>query len=77
MDSERATTKPRKFLQVGEDWKWRMSDWEVIFLEGVWKWKGGEIMGTFWDWGTGVRIIACWIFWGFGGRFIAGARMGR
>lgn len=33
-------------------------------------------MGTFWDWGTGVKIMACWGL-ELGGRLMAGARMGR
>lgn len=49
IDSERATTKPRKFLQVSDSWNRRMSSGEWIFFEGDWKWKGGEMMGTFWD----------------------------
>lgn len=49
MDSDKATMKPRKFLEVGESWNLRMSSGDVIILVGVWNWKGGVMIGTFWD----------------------------
>lgn len=49
MDSVKATMKLRKFLEVGESWNLRMSSGDVIFFDGVWKWKGGVIVGTFLD----------------------------
>lgn len=53
-----------------------MSSSEWMILVGVWKRYGGDTTGTFSACGTGVMMIVCWMFW-FGGRLIAGARIGR
>lgn len=75
IDSERATTKPMKFLQDSESWNRRRSSGEWIFLEGDWNWYGVEMVGTSWDFGTGARMMAWELL--FGGRLTAGALFGR
>lgn len=74
MDSESATTKPRKCLPESESWKRRMSSGDWMRFVGVWKSCGGFAIGTFRGCGTGARMMAR-VELGSGG--IAGARMGR